>query len=67
MSECIVKDAMREARDITMNAAIELCELVRDSGGCANCCIEQLKMLQRDQHAGDLAADAIERARHAQV
>ena len=60
----IIKEAMRTSRDLAMQGAIELCEMVVESGGCARCCVEQLKLYRTEQHASDAAHDVIEKVRH---
>ena len=60
----ILIEAQRGARDNAFNAAIELCELVEQIGGCPRCCKIQIEQLRREMQAHDLAEDALERARH---
>jgi hypothetical protein len=57
--------AQRSARNSAFDAAIELCQLVEENGGCAKCCVVQIEQLRREMLASDLAHDALERARHA--
>lgn len=55
----ILTKAIRTARDSAFSAAIELCGVIAEGGGCATCCVEQLTKLQNELHAGDLTADVI--------
>jgi hypothetical protein len=54
--------AQRQARNSAFDACLELCALIVERGGCANCCFEQITLLKRDMDAGDLARDALEKA-----
>lgn len=58
-------EAQRNARNTALDAAIELCELVIEFGGCATCCKIQIEQFKREMQASDLTEDALEKARHA--
>lgn len=61
----VLIDAQRGARDNALDAAIELCRLTLEYGGCAKCCMIQIEQLKQELHASDMTEDALERARHA--
>jgi hypothetical protein len=51
--DLVVIEGMRESRNLMLDEAIELCELVYENGGCAQCCVETLKSLKSKLSAAD--------------
>jgi hypothetical protein len=50
-ADAILQKALREVRVFAFEQAVELCQHIYDTGGCAMCCVEQLTKLR------DMVAD----------
>lgn len=49
----IIEEGLRNERNHTLDVVIDFLETIRDTGGCANCCVEQITKLRADMKRSD--------------